>query len=341
MASGGVDEWMNGYNLEIRALHAMSTLPNDERGGMDEASRLLPSPRGRDVDAERECGSMLSLARKGALLVCVLAALCRPGLGQHAVFQVYGQEQGLENLVVRGVGEDEQGFLWAATEAGLYRWDGTKFVHVGEEAGVTEEAIARLFRSSTGHLWVSSEKGLFYEDGGRFQQIDIGGRTPNLGSRGGIAELEDGEITFISGDRLISVRQSRNAQGRMEWVAKDFAQAHGGFPNSMRVNGLAKSPAGAWLGCDEGLCKGQGGSVTRLGEDKGSAEDSYNTLRALRSGEVWARGRSHLLRLAPGAIEWSEAPGEIGSGDLGCPFPFLSEDGQGRLLVNLRKKIGF
>jgi len=270
----------------------------------------------------------------------MLAWLVWPAGAQHVQFQVYGQEQGLENLVARGIATDEQGFLWVATEAGLYRWDGSKFMHVGAEAGATEETIARMFRSSTGHLWVSSEHGLFYESEGKFGQVVAGAPAPNIGARGTIAELDEGEIAYISGDRLISVRQRRNANGNMEWAAEEFAQAHAGFPNSVQVNGLVQTRAGIWLGCDAGLCKWQAGRLTQLGEGQGVPKDSYNTLFAMRSGEVWARGRKHLSHLAPDSSQWRDAAGAFGTGVLDCTFPFLAEDGQGRLMINLVKKIG-
>jgi len=286
--------------------------------------------------------SRLSLARKGAIALGMLAWLHGPAVAQHVEFQAYGQEQGLENLDVRGVAEDEQGFLWVATGAGLYRWDGARFAHVGPEAGVTEEAIARLTSGSTGQLWVTSEPGLFHENGGSFRQLARPDRLPNLGARGTVAELDGGEIAYISGDRLVSVQQRKDARGGMEWVAQDFAQAHDGFPGSLRVNSLAQARDGVWLGCETGLCKWLGGSLTRLGEDRGIPRDSYNTLLAMRSGDLWARGKSHLLHRAPEGGAWEDVTREIGAEllDCQCAFPALVEDGESRLLMNLAGKLG-
>jgi diguanylate cyclase (GGDEF)-like protein len=264
--------------------------------------------------------------------------LC-PARAQHAQFQVYGTEQGLENLAVRGVGEDELGFLWAATEAGLYRFDGTEFQPAGAEAGAPEEPITLLFRSSTGHLWAIAAQNLLYEDKGKFHPIPVKGLADTAIRLNRIVELDGGEIVVRTGDRFSSVQLRPQANGHSEWVAQDFTDAHPGFPRDVQINAMIQTRGGIWMGCDTGLCRWLAGRLIREGKDDGVPRDSYRTLFQTANGDVWARGQSHLLRLALGAGRWSDVTGQLARSGLDCPFPVMAEDRQGRLLVALGQNL--
>ena len=50
-----------------------------------------------------------------ALAVCVAA--------QEYSFRFYGAAEGLQNLVVLSLAQDRAGYIWAGTEAGLYRYE--------------------------------------------------------------------------------------------------------------------------------------------------------------------------------------------------------------------------
>jgi diguanylate cyclase (GGDEF)-like protein len=285
---------------------------------------------------------MLRKIRSTVLVVLALALSGQlwPAHAQHAQFQVYGAEQGLESLAVRGVAEDELGFLWAATEAGFYRFDGTAFHVAGAEAGAPEEPITLLFRSSTGHLWAIAAQNLLYEDNGRFRPIPIKGLADTTIRLNQIAELEGGEIVVRTGDHFSSVRLQKQGNGQAEWVAEDFADAHPGFPKDLHINTVAQTRDGVWMGCGVGLCRWLDGRLIREGKDDGVPRDSYRTLLQASNGDIWARGQAHLLRLAAGTDKWTDTTGKLGSQGLDCPFPVLTEDRYGRVLAALGQNMG-
>ncbi len=59
------------------------------------------------------------------VLACLICAL--PGQAQHWSFQMYGVDQGLTNPTILSLQQDREGFLWASTEGGLFRYDGDRF----------------------------------------------------------------------------------------------------------------------------------------------------------------------------------------------------------------------
>jgi diguanylate cyclase (GGDEF)-like protein len=273
------------------------------------------------------------------LVALALSGQISPARAQHAQFQVYGTEQGLESLAVRGVGEDEQGFLWVATEAGLYRFDGSEFQAAGAEAGAPQEPITLLFRSSTGHLWAIAAQNLMYEDKGIFHPVDVKGLADTPIRLNQIVELDGGEIVIRTGDRYSSVRMRGQGNGSTEWVVEDFASAHPDFPRDVHVNAMIQTRGGIWMGCEGGLCRWSAGRLIRVGKDEGVPRDSYRTLLQTRSGEVWARGQSHLLRLMPGSSRWSDVTGPLASEGLDCQLPALAEDQHGRVLAVLGRNL--
>src|ERR1019366_9047066 len=56
--------------------------------------------------------------------------------GQRYNFKFYGEEEGLENLVVQVVLQDRAGFLWVGTQNGLFRYDGSRFRAFGRADGL-------------------------------------------------------------------------------------------------------------------------------------------------------------------------------------------------------------
>ncbi|UUZ51834.1 hypothetical protein LP420_30475 [Massilia sp. B-10] len=74
-------------------------------------------------------------------------------------FRSYGPEQGLRNQAVTGLAQDRDGFLYVATEDGLFRYDGSRFQRFGNADGLPSDSITSLYREPGGRLWVINAKG--------------------------------------------------------------------------------------------------------------------------------------------------------------------------------------
>src|SRR5260370_38901864 len=81
-------------------------------------------------------------------LACAISAVA-----QEQSFRLYGPAEGLQNLVVLSLAQDRAGFIWAGTEDGLYRYDGTRFRLMGQAEGMPcSTEVHGLFLSCDGAL---------------------------------------------------------------------------------------------------------------------------------------------------------------------------------------------
>src|SRR5271168_2110113 len=69
------------------------------------------------------------MCRRNSLGVCVAVMLACSGvaIAQQYSFRHYGTTEGLQNLVILSLAQDGAGYMWAGSEGGLYRYDGTRF----------------------------------------------------------------------------------------------------------------------------------------------------------------------------------------------------------------------
>ncbi len=84
-------------------------------------------------------------------------------------FRSYGTKEGLRNLAATYVAQDSTGFIWVATQDGVYRYDGTRFVRFGSDEGLPANYVTSLATGKGGELWVGTWSGVARLVGGRFE----------------------------------------------------------------------------------------------------------------------------------------------------------------------------
>src|SRR5688572_1342558 len=62
-----------------------------------------------------------------AAVALLLAAACAQAAQREYYFQGIGSERGLAQNTINALLQDRQGFVWAATQGGLHRYDGYTF----------------------------------------------------------------------------------------------------------------------------------------------------------------------------------------------------------------------
>src|SRR5690242_15089724 len=93
-------------------------------------------------------------------------------VAQQYSFRHYGSAEGLQNLAILSLAQDGEGFIWAGSEAGLYRYDGTRFRLMGTAEGLPcSTEVQALHVSPDGALWANTCSRLFRFDGLRFQAV--------------------------------------------------------------------------------------------------------------------------------------------------------------------------
>lgn len=105
--------------------------------------------------------------KKLVLLLLICLGILSEGNGQFVADNIakhYNLADGLSQAVVNSISQDNQSFLWLATEDGLNRFDGYDFkvfkVEKGVKNSLSGNYIASLLHDKEGALWVSSRVGL-------------------------------------------------------------------------------------------------------------------------------------------------------------------------------------
>src|SRR5215813_3708700 len=83
------------------------------------------------------------------LLHCVAKAF-----SQEYSYTIYDTKDGLAGTVVYDAVQDNEGFMWFATENGLSRFDGKSFRNFTIKDGLPDNEILKLFLDSKDRLWI-------------------------------------------------------------------------------------------------------------------------------------------------------------------------------------------
>lgn len=184
--------------------------------------------------------------------------------------QTWTTEQGLPGDTVRAVVQTRDGYLWAATQAGLARFDGVRFKVFGkqnEPAFRTDECNV-LLEGSDGSLWVGTIGGglMRYRDG-RFETY---GRAEGLPTDvvNSLYEDHEGRLWITSYEALTLFEGGRfktfsTADGGASVYAVPFRQDAEGRVWCFRSRGLNLSTRGALLFYKDGALH-EGEEASRL-----------------------------------------------------------------------------
>jgi len=96
------------------------------------------------------------------VFACVLG-IALPSIGQNLPFRNYTALDGLSSSEVYDIAQDNQGYLWFATDRGLTRYDGVTFEQFAISDGLPDNVVFNFFEQSDGTIWCSTSKQqLFY-----------------------------------------------------------------------------------------------------------------------------------------------------------------------------------
>ena len=91
----------------------------------------------------------------------------------HVAFRHYTSDDGLGALdLVVGL-QDRDGFIWAASPNGLFRYDGVRFRRFSVEDGLPSTLITDMAVAPGGVMWGATSHGLFFRRGDRFVPIGV------------------------------------------------------------------------------------------------------------------------------------------------------------------------
>ena len=105
------------------------------------------------------------------VLVIVLMTGSIPVTGQIFNFKNYTVEDGISQSNANDIIQDRRGYLWFATQKGICRFDGAKFINLTEREGLVSNIAQTLMEDMEGRLWIGTIKGLSIYDRYNFKNL--------------------------------------------------------------------------------------------------------------------------------------------------------------------------
>ncbi len=220
-------------------------------------------------------------------------ALCAVAGGQQPQFRLYGEAEGLTNLSVRDLMQDRDGFLWVATENGLFRFDGLKF----RREPVTD-FVSSVHQSPDGAIWAGGLNRLYRLQAGVVTKISMpAGAT--LSYRRALASDSEGNLWLATDAGLYSLSSNAHAPEPRLVLIPGAAG---------RVHGVAVAPGNSrneiWAACGTGICSRISGQWRSWGAADGVPVSDWGMLRFDHLGDLWARASNGMIRFDSGARKW-------------------------------------
>ncbi|MCH2223770.1 MAG: LytTR family transcriptional regulator DNA-binding domain-containing protein [Crocinitomicaceae bacterium] len=82
--------------------------------------------------------------------------------GQEVKFEVFNENSGLPSTQVYDIYQDENGYLWFASDRGIARYDGYNFESFGLKDGVPANTVFKFYPQENGNVWCSTFNNRFF-----------------------------------------------------------------------------------------------------------------------------------------------------------------------------------
>lgn len=239
----------------------------------------------------------MSLRHLLTLAASLLALAALPLRAQQYSLQSYDRKSGLESQTINCMLQDQRGFIWACTEMGLYRFDGSNFERMGSAEGFDKGEYVTAIEENvhTGRLWVATQSGLRVGDGLHFQNVDPDGKPLVVDINRPLVALDDGRLLLVQNNQLLVL--SPRHDDRQWQLAPMFSPAQLASQPALRsITTVFAHESTLWLGCETMLCEMDAAGHMRLhGKDEGIPADSWSGMHVDSHGTLWVRGVQHLL----------------------------------------------
>jgi len=243
-------------------------------------------------------------------------------------FNAFGPKDGLASDFVASVLIDRAGNVWAATNRGLFRRAGSRFVRVDEPAEQRSQAFFTLWETPAGEVLAGGQRGLFVvndgkprpvpspapeevfrfrqqRDGARWFATNHGIRTENAGSPD-LKPLEGRAIAAITEDRAANVWIGTVGDG-VYLLSKGThvpVRVPAPLPDLSVFAVLQDREHGVWVGTADGLVLLTEPDVNIVDRRHGLVNDNVSTVYCAASGDVWlTTATGAVYRYSEGAVK--------------------------------------
>ncbi len=241
----------------------------------------------------------------GACASLILAWSC-VGVAQQYSFRHYVAADGLQNMAILSLAQDGAGYIWAGSEGGLYRYDGTRFRLMAAAEGLPcATEVHALHVAADGMLWANTCERIFRFDGHRFHPV--AGIAGMLSGAQRMANDAHGNVALATPNGLYEAVPD----GTGSYAARPYPLGPELAGTPMR--GIARNGSQLWFGCGRKLCVEDHGRVSIFGPVEGLPEDAWDAIAITPDGSVWTRSPSKLYRKPPGAAKIVQEKPDIAS----------------------------
>ncbi|HKR62625.1 MAG TPA: triple tyrosine motif-containing protein, partial [Thermoanaerobaculia bacterium] len=157
-------------------------------------------------------------------------------------FRTYGVESGMGNLSATRIAQDTAGFLWVATQDGVYRYDGNRFRGFGLAEGLPSTFVTSLRSGPRGAMWAITGAGVARWDGSHFHVVPS---LPKTGANA-LAVETSGRVWVAMQDGLFTGSDDAFRRVTNERVTGVWWDAKTGDVWTASTGVIARLSRGAW-----------------------------------------------------------------------------------------------
>ncbi|MDP9038536.1 MAG: histidine kinase [Acidobacteriota bacterium] len=205
----------------------------------------------------------------------------------------WSTEQGLPQDSVHAIAQTSEGYIWAATEAGLARFDGIRFevFSKSRQAAFASDDICCLLAGTAGGLWIGTGDGLVYLD----RNVAVRYGVPD-----GLPATKIVALAWSSGGMLeVSTSAGPVRRTESDWLAlRGLPHASASAPPAGAVP-LAGSPEWTWTPHSVDLLRGGAKATWQVGRELPAGR--VTTLAVDRQGLAWVGMSTGVVVIDPGA----------------------------------------
>ncbi|MTV36362.1 ligand-binding sensor domain-containing diguanylate cyclase [Duganella radicis] len=275
----------------------------------------------------------MKIPRPVLVLLVVLPTIIRPehALAQQLPLRYLGQQDGLANLSVGVLAQDQEGYLWVGTDNGLFRYNGAEFQRFGKDEGMTTTTVTAVLPDRRRRLWVGTEDGFYFHDGHRLVELLYQGQTLPIPVDSPLAAMPEGGVALISHRQLFHALVVEGQLVVRPYFPADLVQRQ---PLLKELGAVMAQPDGQlWLGCGASLCSSAPHGLQVWDAGAGVPADQWRNLTRAADGSLWARGKHHVIVLEPGGKRFIDRTPPGGLMRKANPATAMAEDADHRMLI--------